>query len=240
MLLTRKPGMGREAFRDYWLNVHGPLVMGIPEIRRHVLKYVQCHTLDEWYPFLPGDGPLYDGAAEVWCESLEAAQAMFAEPRVAETVMPDEQNFLAPGSAVILLLQEHLVYQRPEADIHGGIKLFEVPVRKPGLTRAECQRHWLRVHGPLVRNSPAMTAPLRRYVQSHALEDSVSGISPMPYEGLAELWFDNSGDLLSCFGDDYRARVQPDEHNFADLGRCAAIPAREYIIYERDARPAAS
>jgi hypothetical protein len=39
-LLVRKSGIGRAEFQDYWGRVHGPLVMSIPEIRRHVAKYV--------------------------------------------------------------------------------------------------------------------------------------------------------------------------------------------------------
>jgi len=74
---------------------------------------------------------------------------------------------------------------------------------------------------------------MRRYVQSHALDDPVPGIPPMPYEGLAELWFDSTADLLACFGDQYLERVHPDEANFADPDKCTAFPAREYVIYER-------
>lgn len=234
MLLVRKPGMSREEFQDYWLNVHGPLVMSIPEIKRHVVKYVQSHTLSDWFPFLVGNGPLYDGAAEIWCNNLEEVQAMFAEPRVEEEVYPDELEFLNLDKTVVLVMNEHLVYQRRGADIHGGVKLFEVPVRKQGLTRAQCHKHWLEVHGPMVLNSPEMMAPMRRYVQSHSLEEPVPGIPPMPYDGLAELWFDSKEDLLESFGDQYMERVHPDESNFADLDKCTAFAAREYVIYERD------
>ena len=53
-LLVRKAGMSRGEFQDYWRRVHGPLVMSIPEIRRHVVKYVQSHTQPDWFPFLAG------------------------------------------------------------------------------------------------------------------------------------------------------------------------------------------
>lgn len=234
MLLVRKPGMSKQAFRDYWLNVHGPLVMSVPDIRRHVAKYVQCHTTDDWFSFLVGEGPVFDGAAEIWCDSLEEARAMFAEPKVEELIYPDELNFLDMDRFVLLLLEEHLVYERPGSEIHGGIKLFEVPVRRQGLTRRQCHDHWLNVHGPAVLNSPEMIAPLRRYVQSHSLEEPIEGIPPMPYDGLAELWFDSREELEQSFGDQYRERVQPDEANFADLDKCTAFPTKEYVIYERD------
>ena len=52
-LLVRKNGMSRAEFQNYWRRVHGPLVMSIPEIRRHVAKYVQSHTLPIGIHFWP-------------------------------------------------------------------------------------------------------------------------------------------------------------------------------------------
>src|ERR1700722_15462195 len=93
-LLVRKNDMSRGEFHDYWKRVHGPPVMSIPEIRRPVVKYVHPHTQPGWFSFLAGDGPAFDGVAEVWCESRAAAQLMFEEPKFAELVTPDEKQFL--------------------------------------------------------------------------------------------------------------------------------------------------
>jgi len=234
-LLVRKNGMSREEFQDYWRTVHGPLVMSIPENIRHVRKYVQSHTLSDWFPFLAGDGPLYDGAAEIWCDNLEAALEMFAEPTYRELIYPDEQKFLDLDKIVILITNGHLIYQQPNAPIHGGVKLFELPVRLESMTRAQCHQYWMDVHGPLVLDCPQMIAPLRRYVQSHSLEEPVPGIEPMRYDGIAELWFDNKEDLLKSFGDQYMERVHPDEPNFVNLEKSTAFAAKEFIMYEGDA-----
>jgi len=235
ILLVRKKGMSREEFQDYWRAIHGPLVMNIPENRRHVRKYVQSHTLSDWFPFLAGEGPLYDGAAEIWCDSLEEALEMFAEPKYRELIYPDELKFLDLNNRVILVTKEYLVYQRSKAAIHGGVKLFELPVRREDMTRAQCHQYWMDVHGPMVLDCPQMIAPLRRYVQSHSLEEPVPGIEPMRYDGMAELWFDNSEDLLASFGTQYMERVHPDEPNFVNLEKSTAFAAKEFIMYERDA-----
>jgi len=58
--VTRKPGVGVEAFRDYWRTVHGPLAAKLPDMRR----YVQCHPLLSAYR--GGRQPLYDGVVDVW------------------------------------------------------------------------------------------------------------------------------------------------------------------------------
>jgi uncharacterized protein (TIGR02118 family) len=232
-LLVRKPGMSRAEFHDYWRRVHGPLVMSISDIRRHVVKYVQAHTLPDWFSFLAGDGPLYDGVAEVWCEGIDDAQRMFEEPKFAELVTPDERQFLDMDRTVILLMSQHLVYQRPGASIHGGVKLFELPVRRGGMSRDECQRYWQEIHAPLVLGAADMIKPLRRYVQSHSLADGTAGLPPMRYDGMAELWFDSVEDLKACFGRQYMDVVHPDEPKFVDPQRSSALVAKEYLVYER-------
>ncbi len=162
-LLVRKKDMSLGEFHDYWKRVHGPLVMSIPEIRRHVVKYVQSQTQPDWFSFLVGDGPLFDGIAEVWCESIADAQLMFEEPKFAEVVTPDEKQFLDMSGTVILLMSQHLIYQRRAAPIHGGVKLFELAARRREMTRSECHRHWRDIHAPLVLRSDEMIKPLRRY-----------------------------------------------------------------------------
>jgi uncharacterized protein (TIGR02118 family) len=41
-LLTRKPHLTHEQFVDHWLNIHGPLALAVPGVRR----YVQSHIVD--------------------------------------------------------------------------------------------------------------------------------------------------------------------------------------------------
>ena len=42
VLLKKKPGMTREEFDNYWLDVHGPIAEHYP----HVLRYSQLHILE--------------------------------------------------------------------------------------------------------------------------------------------------------------------------------------------------
>ena len=233
-LLTRRPGMTRAEFHDYWRNVHAPLVMGIPEIRRHNRRYVQCHTQPEWFDFLPPGGALYDGVAEIWVDSLDAARQLFAEPKFAELVAPDELEFLDVGKTVILVTDETTVYERAGAPLTGGVKLFELAVRRKGTSRAECHRYWSRTHGPLVLASDQMTRHIVRYNQCHSLDDAVSGVPPMRYDGMAELWFDGMAELDAAFSNpQYRDVVHPDEPRFVDPEVSSALVTIEVPIYRR-------
>ncbi len=231
-LLVRKSGMTRDEFQEYWRRVHGPSIISIPEVRRRAAKYVQANTLPNWFPFLAGDGPLYDGVAEIWCNSIEDAQQIFAEPKLLEVLTAGKEKFLEPGRTVILVTTQYLVYQRSEAAIHGGVKLFELPVRRSNLSRSECHRYWQNTHAPLVLSAAEMIKPLRRYVQSHCLEDGAAGFPPMRYDGMAELWFDSVADLQPCFGQQYLEKVHPDEPKFVDPEHSSALVAKEYVLYE--------
>ena len=42
-LLTRKPGLTHEQFMRHWVEIHAPLALRVPGIRR----YVQTHLLEE-------------------------------------------------------------------------------------------------------------------------------------------------------------------------------------------------
>jgi uncharacterized protein (TIGR02118 family) len=76
------------------------------------------------------------------------------------------------------------------------IKLIFALRRRSDLTRDEFQRYWLEQHGPLVR-SYADVLGIRRYVQAHTFPDPfhaalrASRQAPEPFDGVAELWFDN-------------------------------------------------
>lgn len=98
--------------------------------------------------------------------------------------------------------------------------------RRPGLSREEFQRYWRERHGPLVA-ARAATLGVRRYVQLHTVDaDGLhaalrrrNGGSPEPFDGVAQLWFDD----LEAFGasTDAAARAAAellaDEREFIDL-----------------------
>ena len=66
------------------------------------------------------------------------------------------------------------------------IKSLSLLTRKAGMTHEQFVKHWLEVHGPLARKVPG----LRRYVQSHILEERTRPDIPstdVEIDGVAEL-----------------------------------------------------
>ena len=84
------------------------------------------------------------------------------------------------------------------------IKIVFCLRRKPSLSPEEFYRYWLESHGPLVRqHAPALR--IRRYTQGHTFTDprvdpavDARGCEVEPYDGIAELWFDDLASFRSA------------------------------------------
>jgi uncharacterized protein (TIGR02118 family) len=108
--------------------------------------------------------------------------------------------------------------------------------RLPHLSREEFQRYWRERHGPLVR-SHAATLGIRRYVQTHTLEHplnaalAASRAAPEPFDGVAELWWDDAGALAAATstpeGQAAGAALLEDERRFIDHARSPIFVAEE-------------
>lgn len=95
------------------------------------------------------------------------------------------------------------------------------------LSRSEFQRYWREHHGPLVA-SVGNTLRMRRYVQSHTLDDPLydglrAGRVGMqePFDGIASVWWDTRDDLVKALespeGNRAGALLLEDEKQFIDL-----------------------
>jgi uncharacterized protein (TIGR02118 family) len=121
-LIKRKAGISREEFLRHWKDDHGPLVMSIPELARHVRKYVQVHRVSipeldaqERYQqqSLPAD---YDGAVEMWFDSVEEMQKAFsvlADPVICKRLREDEDSFIdSKNSLSVMVGEEFTIFDR--------------------------------------------------------------------------------------------------------------------------------
>src|SRR6476620_10806260 len=181
--ITRKPDMDEARFHRYWREVHAPIVVKIPQLRR----YVQSHRIDTTRTNSAYDDNVstYDGVAEVHLDGLDAFAALLKTREYLEGALADEQNFLDLTRVEWMATTDHVMLDGPT----GGklVKGVWQLKRKPGMSLADFRRYWLDVHGKLGLALPG----LRRYVQSHLVDEAYTYAEPR-HDGVAQLWFDSA------------------------------------------------
>ncbi len=121
-LIRRKAGLSREEFLRHWKDVHGPLVMSIPELARHIRKYVQVHavTIPELQArerYQQASLPMeYDGAVEMWFDDAAEMQQAFgvlADPVICRRLREDEDSFIDNSNSLSVMVGEDFtIYER--------------------------------------------------------------------------------------------------------------------------------
>lgn len=105
------------------------------------------------------------------------------------------------------------------------IKLVYCISKKADLTDEEFFDYWENVHGPLGARIPR----LRKLVQSRRL--IVPGDKHQPdYDGLAELWFDDTEALLAARQSPEWKASSEDEANFIDHSKVAYFVSEERML----------
>jgi len=109
--LVRKQGLSPEQFRKHWKEVHGPLVLSLPDMTRHIRRYVQNIPTGMDMPADATGGAPIDGVAEMVFESFEAMQQCFAEPSYLARVRPDEEAFLDLAKCQVVVVEERVLIE---------------------------------------------------------------------------------------------------------------------------------
>lgn len=104
------------------------------------------------------------------------------------------------------------------------IKVLVAIHKKPGMSREEFVRYWREVHAPLAENMPGV----RRYVINPAIE--VSGRSEPPFDGLAELWFDDVAAWEAAMASPAGWETSADVAEFAQPDRMLFVVAEEIVV----------
>ena len=86
---------------------------------------------------------------------------------------------------------------------------YELVTKRPDMDRAEFDRYWAQVHGPLAATIPT----IRRYVQAH-LSPGTREAGTAPYDGLAITWFDDVAAMRAGAATEAYAKTRADEANF--------------------------
>lgn len=108
-LLTRKDGLTHEAFVKHWVEIHGPLALGVPGIRRYVQSHITGRRTRADIPETDVD---IDGIAELWYEDEEALRRSSATPE-AKRLYADGALFI--GRIKSFVIEEKEIIPGPSA-----------------------------------------------------------------------------------------------------------------------------
>ena len=97
--------------------------------------------------------------------------------------------------------------------------------RKSGMSVEEFQTYWRTIHADIVVQLPNV----RRYVQSHPLIQGYTKQN-LIYDGLAEIWVDDTDVLRTMAATSAYQNVAADEANFIDQKRTELILTEEHVI----------
>jgi uncharacterized protein (TIGR02118 family) len=104
-LLRRRPDLSHEEFLRHWRERHTPLLLGLPEFMRHLRRYVHGYPAGPFAADATGAEP-FDGAAEMFFDSVEDMGRAFALPCYRERIRPDEERFLDLPRCAALVVTE--------------------------------------------------------------------------------------------------------------------------------------
>ena len=104
------------------------------------------------------------------------------------------------------------------------IKGYSLLAKRPDVSSEYFHEHWRTVHA----GHALKITSLRRYIQAHRLDAEVPGFVQSPYDGVAEVWWDDvaAADLVAS-DPDYVNNAKLDEPNFIDMPRLGHVLTEE-------------
>ena len=224
ILAPRKPSMTHAQFRRYVTEIHGPLVLSIPEvadgIRHYHYNFPAADARDDAFGH-PMASHL-DIVTQGWFDSLEAQRRGMAERRYREIIRPDEGRFADESRAVMHCMTEKTILDGTPT----MSKIFYFRRRHPTLTRAAFQEEWLARFPAALEGHIGEDSGIGHYVQNHALsEDEHPGGDDAKYFDLIDEWSLTTPTNLARIAADRNvlAKVLALENELLDTSRTRAF-----------------
>lgn len=213
--IRRKPSMDEAEFHHYWREVHGPLAMKIPQLRR----YVQSHRI-------PGisQNSTYDGVAEVFLDGLDAMAALRETKEYLQGALADEPNFIDMSRVEWMATHDHIVSDIPATGLVKGI--FQLGAKR-GLTHLQFRQHWQEIHAVVAMKMPG----IKRYVQSRLIDEAYAYARPR-FDGVAHVYFDNAQAIADSFESQGGKDDLADGELFIDMPNMTFFIAREQVMID--------
>ena len=111
------------------------------------------------------------------------------------------------------------------------LKLDILIVRRPDMTHDQFLGYWRDRHAALFSSQPIVKKTVRRYVQSRIVSNTPAGAFLAPFDGIAQIWYDNIDGFLEYLqSSNYNDVIRPDEERFTDPRRVQFMFSEETPI----------
>ena len=114
--LVRAPHLTRDAFQEYWLKTHAPLVASVKDVLR-IQRYVQMHSLPAEISAdvrASRGGPEgYDGVAQLWWESFDDLAHTATDEAARDAgrmLLEDERTFIDLARSPLWWGEEKVIF----------------------------------------------------------------------------------------------------------------------------------
>jgi uncharacterized protein (TIGR02118 family) len=216
-LYNKRPGMDYDTFRHEVMDVHVPMVVKLPGLKR----YQQSLNVN-WPPTM--DGLQYDGIAELWFETAEAQQNAMAQ---AQEPLAHAAEILDMDTLTTMVVEEHPIPLQgaPDTDTDQLVRYMFFYNKRADLTYDEFKRHVMEIHVPMVTKLPG----LKRYQQSFNINWPPTS-DGLPYDGIAELWFESQADFEAAMSSPEAAIAVEDRPKVLDESTLTMMVVKEHPI----------
>jgi uncharacterized protein (TIGR02118 family) len=113
------------------------------------------------------------------------------------------------------------------------VKVITFLKRQAGMPVEEFQRYWRDRHPEAVMRLPG----IRRYVQSHTLASTYGAGGEPVYDGIAEVWADDTGALRAMTRSPHHPALQEDEARFIDRASMGVLITEDHVVKDGPVPP---
>jgi hypothetical protein len=235
-LITRKPGMSRAEFVEYYQNHHVKLVWRVfpwtADYRRNFVDLDGAILA----PGMPE--PDFDSVTEMWFADRAGYDRMISahfEPELEKTMQADEGRFMDRTKTRFFVVDEHGATDAGRAGNTPGFKVMALLARRPDLSRDAFIDYYETSHVPLIRSHFDTIVEYRRSFVDLTGAILADGVAPPDFDVVTELWFaDRAGyeSMLAAHAIPAIGQaIAADEANFMDRGK-----TRFFVVDERAER----
>lgn len=233
---VRIPSMSRRAFHLYWQKHHSTNVMNITAFAQFMRKYNSGHRYPETPPGLPAHYDAvtpFEGAAEVWLNSLGEVGDWLGNPLYEQLIRPDELRFISQEGAVEIVVgkEERLFEPDPDWPENLKTKVYLIVRQGEGADYDDFHADLSRHCRTLLESAP-LTQHLEKLVVTHRLRDPLpEGMVLHDIDAVIELWFDDAGAMARFFAErDYRDVAARERDLFT--GGVRAVAAKMRVVHD--------